>query len=174
MLWSPAMRVLSLTGRRILDRLEIELAKHAGKHNGALPVTHADLREYGIDGHAVGPGLRELCALGFIQQTQRGFVGIAQHHQPSLFRITYLPANGSAATDEWRNIVSIEEAEKIAATARASRPKRQWSFSRKAKTFPMGENPEANGGNPHRNPMGETPISGGNSRWGKPHTYLDI
>jgi hypothetical protein len=48
MLRSPAMRALSLTGRRILDRVEIELASHGGKDNGHLPVTHTDLIEFGI------------------------------------------------------------------------------------------------------------------------------
>ena len=39
MLRSPAFCVLSLTGRRILDRLEIEHAAHGGRDNGKLPVT---------------------------------------------------------------------------------------------------------------------------------------
>lgn len=44
MLRSPAMRAVGLTGRRILDRIEIELANHGGRDNGKLPVTFADLK----------------------------------------------------------------------------------------------------------------------------------
>ena len=97
MLRSPAMRVLSLTGHRILARIEIEQARHAGRENGRLPVTHADFREYGIDHNAVGSGLREVVALGFIEQTRRGFAGPTEHC-PSLFRLTYLPT-GQGKTD---------------------------------------------------------------------------
>ena len=84
MLRSAAIRVLSLTGHRILARIEIEQARHAGRENGRLPVTHADFREYGIDHNAVGSGLREVVALGFIEQTRRGFAGPTEHC-PSLF-----------------------------------------------------------------------------------------
>ena len=34
MMASPAFRVLSLSARRVLDRLEIELAHHGGQDNG--------------------------------------------------------------------------------------------------------------------------------------------
>jgi hypothetical protein len=40
MIESPAFRVLSLSAHRILARLEIELAHHGGKDNGALPCTY--------------------------------------------------------------------------------------------------------------------------------------
>jgi hypothetical protein len=38
MLRSPAYRILSLSARRCLDRIEIELARHGGQDNGNLPV----------------------------------------------------------------------------------------------------------------------------------------
>ena len=39
MLRSPAWRVLSLSARRVLDRVEIEMGDHGGTDNGRLPVT---------------------------------------------------------------------------------------------------------------------------------------
>jgi hypothetical protein len=39
MLRSSAWSVLSLSGRRVIDRLEIELADHGGTDNGKLPCT---------------------------------------------------------------------------------------------------------------------------------------
>ena len=134
MLRSPALRALSLTGRRVLDRIEIEHARHAGRENGRLPVTHADFREYGIDHNAVGYGIREVVALGFVEQTRRGFAGPTEHC-PSLFRLTYLPASRAGATDEWRSIGTIEEAEAIAQKARASKPRRELSFNQRRKKF---------------------------------------
>jgi hypothetical protein len=92
MLRSPAMRVLSLTGHRILARLEIELAMHGGTDNGRLPVTHADFQQFGIDRNAIAAGIREVCALGFVKLTRRGRAGVAGHRCPSLFESPIAPS----------------------------------------------------------------------------------
>jgi hypothetical protein len=105
MLRSPAMRALSLTGRRILDCVEIELASHGGKDNGQLPVTHTDLVEFGIHDHAIGPGLREVEALGFVE-IKRGRAGNAEFRRPNLFRLTYRPTEDKHETNEWRQIAA--------------------------------------------------------------------
>ena len=70
MLRSPAWRVLSLSARRVLDRLEIEHADHGGAENGRLPVTYEDFHQYGIHRHAIGPAIREVVALGFAEITE--------------------------------------------------------------------------------------------------------
>src|SRR3974390_246144 len=112
MLRSPAFFVLSLTGRRILDRLEIEWADHGGRDNGKLPLTFADLKKFGMaNPNHNARGFRELCALGFIEKTRTGRAGVGEHRTPNLFRITYLSADGKAPTDEWRRIATNEEAE---------------------------------------------------------------
>jgi hypothetical protein len=67
MLESPAYRVLSLSARRVLDRLDIEFAHHGGTDNGRLPVTYDDFERYGIDRHAIAPAIREVAALGFVE-----------------------------------------------------------------------------------------------------------
>jgi hypothetical protein len=64
MLESPTFRELSLSARRVLDRLEIELAHHGGMDKGRLPVTYDDFQRYGIDRHAIAPAIRELIAPG--------------------------------------------------------------------------------------------------------------
>ena len=123
MLRSPALRALSLTGRRILDRIEIEWANHGGRDNGKLPVTFADLKKFGMaNPNHNARGFRELCALGFIEKTRTGRAGIGEHRTANLFRITYLSANGEAPTDEWRRIATIDEAERIARDARKNFP----------------------------------------------------
>ena len=47
MLRSPSFGVLSLSARRVLDRLEIELADQ-GMENGRLPVTYDDFHRFGL------------------------------------------------------------------------------------------------------------------------------
>jgi hypothetical protein len=126
MLESPAFRVLSLSARRILDRLEIELAHHGGQDNGRLPVTYEHFHEYGIHRHAIGPGIRECVALGFVEVTERGRAGNAEFRSPNLFRLTYKPTRADGPTDDWRSIEGVEGAEALARAARSavSQPKR--------------------------------------------------
>jgi hypothetical protein len=173
MLRSPAMQVLSLTGRRILDRLEIELSSHGGRDNGGLPVTHDDLVEFGIDRHAIGPALREIEVLGFVE-IKRGRAGNAEFRRPNLFRLTYRPTKGGCETDEWRQIQTVEQAEKIAARARGATAKNQWRRGRR-KHFPVGEtHTKLNGGNPHQASVGETPTNNSNFSVGETPTTLEI
>jgi hypothetical protein len=119
MLRSPAMRVLSLSGRRILDRIEIELASHGGRDNGKLPVTFCNFEEFGIGNRsAIARGIREVCALGFVELTRPGRAGNGEFRISNLFRLTYLPAHGKGPAHEWRRIETIEDAEKIAKKVR--------------------------------------------------------
>lgn len=117
MLEAPAYRVLSLSARRVLDRIDIELAHHAGHDNGKLPVTYGDFQRYGIDRHAIGPALREIEALGFVQITERGRAGNAEYRSPNKFRLTYRSTE-QPKTDDWRKIKTIEDANALAAAAR--------------------------------------------------------
>jgi hypothetical protein len=124
MLESPARAALTLSARKILDRLEIELLRHGGKDNGALIVTYEDFKRHGIHHNAIGPALRELEALGFIEIVRRGFAGNADQRQPHMFRLTYLPTDSSKGpTDEWKRFKDLKEAEVIAAKARSDIPK---------------------------------------------------
>src|ERR1700722_10930144 len=104
MLESPAYRVLSLAARRVLDRVEIEFAHHAGKDNGCLPITYDDFEKHGIHRHAICPAIRESVALGFLQVTEAGRAGNAEFRRPNLFRLTYRHAKSvmGDGTHEWR------------------------------------------------------------------------
>lgn len=124
MLESPAYRALSLSARRVIDRVEIELAHHGGGDNGKLPVTYDHFHEYGIHRHAIGPAIREAVALGFLEVTQAGRAGNAEHRSPNLFRLTYRPAKdvygtgNDGCSSEWRKIETLEGAEGLANAAR--------------------------------------------------------
>ena len=121
MLESPAHRALSLSARKILDRLEIEFYLHGGKpeQNGLLPCTYDHFVEFGVHRHAIGPAIREVVALGFVEITRQGCAGNAGYRQSTLYRITYRNAGSDKRiTDEWRRIETLAEAEAIAEEAR--------------------------------------------------------
>lgn len=120
MLRSPAYRALSLSGHRVLARVEIELADHGGKDNGALPVTYADFIDYGLDRHAIGPAIRECQALGFIEVTERGRSGNGEFRKASKFRLTYKHTERGHPTDEWERFEEHDEAQNAANAARKS------------------------------------------------------
>jgi hypothetical protein len=123
MLESPAYMALSLSARRALDRIEIELAHHGGNDNGRLPVTFDDFAEYRIHRHAIAPALRELEALGFIEITERGRAGNGEWRRPHLFRLTYRYVGNAQPTSEWQRIKTDQEADMIAEAARKEAPK---------------------------------------------------
>jgi hypothetical protein len=125
MLESAPFRELSLSARRVLDRLEIELAHHGGMDNGRLPVTYDDFQQYGIDRHAIGPALRELVALGFVEVTEHGRAGNAEWRKPNLFRITYKPTREADPTHDWKLIQTPEGAKIKAQEARKAVPERR-------------------------------------------------
>jgi hypothetical protein len=126
MLESPAYRALSLSGHRILARINIEHAHHGGQDNGQLPVTFQDLEDYGVHRHAIAPGIREVEALGFIRITQQGRAGNADWRKPNKFALTHLPTKDNPKpTEDWKRIKTIEEAEMLAHTARNAVPKKQ-------------------------------------------------
>jgi hypothetical protein len=120
MMKSPAYRVLSLSARRVLDRIEIELANHAGHDNAKLAVTHEHFAEYGVHHNAVAPAQRELDALGIAVIAEHGVAGNAADRAPNLFRLTYRPSGRALPTNEWRRIKTMEEAMMIAQTARTN------------------------------------------------------
>src|SRR5438105_13754603 len=141
MLLSPAYRILSLSARRVLDRIEIELAHHGGHDNGKLPITFNQFNEYGIHRHSIAPGMREAHALGFCVVTQKGRAGNAEHRAPNFFRLTYRPIKGSPGdgTHEWRRITTIVEAERLAEAARKEKSlKKTKSQCRKTPGFGAG------------------------------------
>ena len=165
MIESPPWRVLSLSGHRLLDRLEIELRHHAGRDNGKLPVTFTQFEEYGIDRHSIAPAMREVEALGFAEVTEHGRAGNAEYRTPNKYRLTYQKTDDREPTDNWQFIKTIEDAKSRALAAR--KPP-----SRKQK--PVGKNTSFSVGNPHRKP--EIP-SGGNPHYragAETPTTLDI
>jgi hypothetical protein len=165
MLESPAHRVLSLSARRVIDHVEIELGHHGGNDNGRLPVTYENFVSHGIDRHAIGPATREAVALGFLEITHHGCAGNAEFRSPNLFRLTYRPAKGipGDGSHEWRRIETIEEAMRLAKAARAESVG-QAHRVRKKKQKPSGGKYHVSVAETHTEnsytPVGETPTTG--------------
>lgn len=132
MLRSPAMRVLSLSARRLLDRIEIELADHGGTENGKLPVTYDDFVRFGIHRHAIAPAINEVVQLGFVEITEQGRAGNAEFRSPSLYRLTFRHTDRHNPTNEWKRIQTVADAVIVAAKARGTpRRKKQNPSARK-------------------------------------------
>jgi hypothetical protein len=130
MLESPAWGELSLSARRVIDRISIELAHHGGNDNGRLPVTFEDFEAYGIHHDAIAPAIREAEALGFIRVTEHGRGGNAEYRQSNLFFLTFINSRSSKApTHEWRKIKTVEEAKAIAKSARSNKNPRAVEFA---------------------------------------------
>jgi hypothetical protein len=124
LLESPALRVLSRAAHLALLRIEIELRNHGGHANGQLIITQVQFIEYGIHRHQVASALRELEALGHIIITQRGRGGNAEYRQPNRFLLNYLCGAVDAheqITNAWKRVETMEQAEEIAAAARANK-----------------------------------------------------
>src|SRR5207253_1998859 len=120
MLRSPAYCALSLSARRILDRLEIELADHGGADNGRLPVTYDDFQRYGLHRQAIFPAIRETVALGFVEITEEGIAGTAEFRKLNKFRLTYRASDGMLGdgSHEWKRIETDADATALATKAR--------------------------------------------------------
>lgn len=159
MLELPAFRQLSLSARRVLDRLEIELAHHGGMDNGRLPVTFDDFWRYGIDRHAIAPAIRELVALGFIEVTERGRAGNAEWRTPNRFRLTYKQTKSEDATHEWKRIQTAEQASVKANEARKRILAPSKTTQSGSKT-PVGKNTDHSVGIPHLPPVLDPPTTG--------------
>ena len=150
MLRSPAHRVLSLSARRIINRLEIEHAHHGGTENGNLPVTYEQFVKFGIDRHSIAPAIRETVALGFVEITEKGRAGNAEYRHPNRFRLTFVLDVKAEPTNEWRKIASIEEAKSIAKAARSKQISSGGKYQVSVRETPTGNNSF---------PVGETPTT---------------
>jgi hypothetical protein len=144
MLESPAYRVLTLAARRLLDRIEIELAHHGGLENGNLPVTYDQLKAYGIPRRYISPAIYELAILGFIE-AKRGRGGNAEFRQPNRFRLTYRPVQRvrggdvTGPTDDWRRFKTIEETLQVARQIKTETSDRRGYWSRSPQVSPKAD-----------------------------------
>jgi hypothetical protein len=129
---SPAMRVLSRAAHLSLLRIELELRQHAGHANGELIVTDLQFIEFGVHKESIAPALRELEALGIIR-INHGRGGNAEHRKPNRFLLNYLCGAVDAheeITDSWTRFKTVDEAQKVARSARSAKNPNKVAYSR--------------------------------------------
>ncbi len=121
---SIAWRHLPDDARRILDQLEVEHMEHGGAENGRLVRTYTDFHKGGIRRSSIALAIRQAVALGFLKVTVAGTRSAGVFRAPNFYALTYLNGrrNSHQATDDWRRIVSDDQAH--AALQRAAEFKR--------------------------------------------------
>jgi hypothetical protein len=105
MLQSQAWRTIANVpaAKLVLERIEIEFMRHAGKNNGQIICTYNDFEKYGVRRKSIAPAIRLLVTVGLLVIERRGRRS-ADGGNPTLYRLPYISVDGIAdATDEWRN-----------------------------------------------------------------------
>jgi hypothetical protein len=102
-LGSIALRALPAPATKIMHVFELQVV--TGNFNGKLRVPHSLILEWmnSTNKGAISSPVRQLHAFGFIRPGPR----------PGLVRLTYFPVGTTPATNEWREILSFEQAEEI-------------------------------------------------------------
>jgi hypothetical protein len=125
MMESPAWRALSLSARRCLERIEIELAHHGGRDNGKLPVTNRDFAAY-VSMGAIKSALAELVALGFVEMTPGYACQNPAYGRSAKFRLLFRTGIGGPPEEHrWRRFKTDAEARAVARLARAQAIRKQ-------------------------------------------------
>lgn len=89
LLESDALRGLSLSAVRALDRLKIEHLKHGGKENGLLMVTYDDFEAWGVRAASIRSALDELVQSGLVKVTWRDDRK-GTRKRPNMYALTWL------------------------------------------------------------------------------------
>lgn len=109
MLGSITFRSLSISARRILDRLLYEHASHGGRENGNLACTYRQLDNWGVTTDDARRGFEELIAAGYVERTFQG-PRVAAGGEPSRYALTWLPTlagtpDEHAPTHRWLQVI---------------------------------------------------------------------
>ncbi len=118
---SPAWAAIPHTAKRVLERIELEHMRHAGRENGRLIVTYDDFAKADIRRQSVALALRQLSALGFLEVTVSGYKTAGGDKIPSKYRLTHVFSAGAyndgTPTEEWRRIKTNDHARSVLAAA---------------------------------------------------------
>jgi hypothetical protein len=116
---SPALAVLPLRARRVLDGLMAAWAGEGGTANGQFTAAYDALVAQGVRRDVIRESIADLEAVGLVCAT-RGVRSFGTRRVPSTYRLTWLGTpDGLGPTNEWRAIQTTEEAETRLTNARA-------------------------------------------------------
>lgn len=106
---SPAWQYRSINCRKLIDRIEIEEASHAGKENGYLKITYDNFVKYGIDRKYIDGAIREAEELGLILVVRDPRENVTKSY-PNKFTLNYLPVKSVEPegyvlpNEQWKNV----------------------------------------------------------------------
>jgi hypothetical protein len=123
MMSSPAFRALSITSRRVLDRLCCEHLAHGGCANGFLRCTYLDFIAFRCSRELIPAALRELEQFGWVRYRRGGRWG--ETKEPSQYTLTWVPVGTTPATNEWKS-VREDTVKNWKADVRARKKARAW------------------------------------------------
>lgn len=130
MLTSPAWAALTISAKRVIERLAIEHMSHAGTMNGELIVTYDDFENFGVSRKTIKTAIDVAQALGFIDVTFKGVRSYGSARRPSQYALTWLPQNdGNDPTNRWKIIKTKEQAEEIVVAVRNKKKRRRLNGS---------------------------------------------
>lgn len=114
MLSSPAMQVMTLPARKVLDVVVIEHMQHGGTQNGALPVTYDNFAAAGIRRQSIPAAIDTAVELGWIDLVRTGGRSYGPARRPSEYGLTWLPrCDNTPASNRWKAIRTREQAASI-------------------------------------------------------------
>lgn len=123
---SPPWRLAPMPLRRVLERLEIEHMRHAGKENGHLVVSYDQFVKFGVSRKAIRGALELGERLGLLEVRQSNN-WIGDIRQPNEYRLTYVPEKDrKAPTDEWNGLT--EDQVKVIVGGKHSKTGSQFPF----------------------------------------------
>jgi hypothetical protein len=103
MLESEAWCSLSLTARRVLDRVMIEHMAHAGSENGNLVVTYDDFVRFGIRRNSLKSAITQTVTKGWLIITEKGRPSVGPDRWPTRYALGWLPRfDGTPALNRWK------------------------------------------------------------------------
>jgi hypothetical protein len=138
LLESCSWRALTLETLQLLHRIELEHLRHGGKDNGSLIVPYNDFLDYGMARRSsIARAIREAETLGLLRVV-RGGCGNRGRGVPNKYRLTYLPTADQDATDEWREIETMDYARsRVAAEKQPRKPSEWFQAGQTAKIMPI-------------------------------------
>lgn len=106
---SSLWAALSISSRRVLDALMVELMSNAGRENGNLAVTYLQLEAFGVTKADIRKALLELQICCFVRLTHQG-LRVAGGGDPSRYALTWFDThirtpNAAMRTDAWRDVL---------------------------------------------------------------------
>jgi hypothetical protein len=102
---SPAWCGLSLSAKRIMDRLLIENYRHHRMNNGRLRVSYEQFRGHGVALCCIATALRKLVKAGLLAITKGARED--ERQGPNLYRLTFLGTIDGPATWRESNVVLV-------------------------------------------------------------------